>query len=76
MDMKSIEKKIIDYIKENQPVNRYTICSCLDISLETYLTATLLLRAKKDIIHKKNIGVFAGDVAYQMWRGKLKKQSA
>lgn len=51
--MKSIEKKIIDYIKENQPVNRYTICSCLDISLETYLTATLLLRAKKDIIHKK-----------------------
>ncbi|EBZ1027999.1 hypothetical protein D7O18_25905 [Salmonella enterica subsp. enterica serovar Muenchen] len=67
---RSIDRRILRYIRIMQPVRLSTLLSDLDIDRESYYAATLFLRQERRIIQAGRFGIFAGDDAYTEWREK------
>ncbi|EBV5493268.1 hypothetical protein DO795_10640 [Salmonella enterica subsp. enterica serovar Newport] len=67
-----LERRILAYIRNNQPVKLMIMLSDLNIRREDYYSATLFLRRDRKIISTGRFGIFAGDDAYTEWRTKHK----
>ncbi|EBV5086394.1 hypothetical protein ID80_004802 [Salmonella enterica subsp. enterica serovar Ball] len=65
----SLEQRILEYIRNRQPVNQATLLSELNIDRESYYAATMLLRKERKIITTGR-GMFAGDDAFLLWQKK------
>lgn len=67
---RSLDKRILEYVRIMQPVKLSTLLSDLNIDRESYYSATLFLRRDRKIISTGRFGIFAGDDAYTEWRRK------
>lgn len=52
-----MEQKIINYLSSNSPAKLGVLLNDLSITKEVHYSATLILRAKRKIIHQRNVGV-------------------
>ncbi|EBV5086438.1 hypothetical protein ID80_004858 [Salmonella enterica subsp. enterica serovar Ball] len=62
-----LEQRIMEYIRNRQPVKQVTLLSELNIDRESYYAATMLLRKERKIITTSR-GIFAGDEGLLMWK--------